>query len=121
MKRSGPLRRTPLKRTGSLKRTQAMTSHPTARRRSEGATGRSGIPEAVRHEVMMRDGRCVAPRLVPEVLCWGESDPHHVKRKSQGGEDTTKNLIALCRAHHDWVHAHPDRSVSLGLLKRAWQ
>jgi hypothetical protein len=114
VKRSGPLRRvTPLKRTGSLKRSQSMSKHPTARR--------SGIPEAIRHEVMIRDGRCVAPRLVPEVLCWGESDPHHVKRRSQGGEDTAENLIVLCRAHHDWVHAHPDRSVSLGLLKRAWQ
>jgi hypothetical protein len=26
--------------------------------------------------------------------------------------------VTLCRAHHDWVHAYPESSRNLGLLKR---
>lgn len=122
MKRSGPPKRlTPLRRSGWLKRSEAMARHPTARRRSAGSPGRSGVPKDVRQEVMMRDGGCVAMRMIPEVLCWGPCDPHHIHRRSQGGQDTPENLVVLCRAHHDWVHANPLRSMSLGLLKRSWE
>lgn len=28
-------------------------------------------------------------------------DHHHVQKRSQGGDDTLDNVIALCREHHD--------------------
>jgi hypothetical protein len=37
--------------------------------------------------------------------------------RSQGGKDTLDDLIAVCRSHHDWIHAHPARSYEIGLLR----
>ncbi len=31
-------------------------------------------------------------------------DIHHITYKSQGGSDEVKNLIALCRVHHEQAH-----------------
>ena len=31
---------------------------------------------------------------------------HHIIYRSQGGEDTSGNLITLCAKHHDLIHAH---------------
>src|ERR1017187_9782732 len=31
---------------------------------------------------------------------------HHIIYRSQGGEDSLANLMALCYHHHDMVHAH---------------
>lgn len=33
--------------------------------------------------------------------CSGGLDPHHIKTKGSGGNDELKNLISLCRYHHD--------------------
>lgn len=38
------------------------------------------------------------------------SPPHHVRFRSQGGEDLSENLISLCIHCHDLIHAR-------GLLK----
>ena len=101
MKRSGPIkRRTPLKRSSGLK------------------AKRQGIPSDVRSRVAIRDGGCRGRTLIPELSCWGRLDPHHILRRSQGGQDTPDNLVTLCRAHHDWVHAYPETSRTLGLLRR---
>lgn len=44
------------------------------------------------------------------------TDPHHRKRKSQGGLDTLANLLDLCRdCHHD-VHHEPKRARRYGYL-----
>lgn len=101
MKRSGPIkRRTPLKRSSGLK------------------AKRQGIPTDVRSRVFLRDGGCRGRALIPDLSCWGKLDPHHILRRSQGGQDTLDNLVTLCRAHHDWVHAYPESSRNLGLLRR---
>ena len=101
MKRSGPIqRRTPLKKSSGLK----------AKRR--------GLDTDVRSQVFIRDGGCRGRALIPELSCWGRLDPHHILRRSQGGQDSPDNLVTLCRAHHDWVHGNPESSRNLGLLKR---
>lgn len=101
MKRSGPIKRkTPLKRT------------PIARSK------RKGLDESIRAVVFLRDKGCKGSASIPLLSCWGRLDPHHVLRKSQGGQDSPENLVTLCRAHHDWVHANPEASRQLGLLKR---
>lgn len=60
--------------------------------------------EAWRHrvvELVARDhGACRVP--------WcGRSahDPHHLVKRSAGGTDALRNLVLLCRAHHDWTDA----------------
>lgn len=43
---------------------------------------------------------------------------HHVRRRSQGGADDPSNLLMVCRADHDWIHANPEKARELGLLAR---
>lgn len=78
-----------------------------------------GVPKDVLAEVIGRDCGCVARSIVLETRCWGEIDPHHVLPKGRGGKDTADNLICLCRAHHDWVHNHPEASYALNFLRRS--
>ncbi len=100
MKRSAPLRRTPLKRGGPIK-----------------SKGKShAVPKDIYAQVVARDNGCAARTAVREISCDGRLDPHHIQRRSQGGADTVENLVTLCRAHHRWVHEHPALSKSLGLL-----
>jgi 5-methylcytosine-specific restriction endonuclease McrA len=121
VKRSGPLRRvTPLRRSAPLRASQPPRSangaadSRSARRKRNTAPG---VPADIYQAVAARDWGCRAERLVPSVRCWGRLDPHHVHRRSQGGQDTVENLILLCRAHHSWVHEHPADSAALGLLR----
>lgn len=105
------MKRTPLKRKTELKRGQPI-------KRGKPITKRSrAVPKDVYAQVLARDGGCVARLLVPEIRCQGRIDPHHALMRSQGGKDTLEDLIAVCRAHHDWIHNHPARSYELGLLR----
>ncbi len=121
MKRSGPLRRlTPLRTRSALTRSKPLERSVSDQlRRTSRKRKALGVPKPIREQVLARDLGCRALRLVPEVRCWGPVDPHHVLRRSQGGEDTVENLISVCRAHHDWIHQHPARSYELDLLRRS--
>lgn len=44
------------------------------------------------------------------------SDKHHIKRRSQGGDNSLWNLIHLCAICHRWAHDHPAEAVKVGLL-----
>ncbi len=77
------------------------------------------IPDSIRIEVLTRDQfRCRKcgwntqdrrkedPRQLLEL--------HHLDYHSEGGSNTTDNLITLCNVHHDDVHRmHIDRSELL--------
>jgi hypothetical protein len=41
---------------------------------------------------------------------------HHRIRRSQGGKDTSENMITLCHACHTWVHQNPMAARRTGLL-----
>lgn len=86
----------------------------------------------VRAEVFERDGyRCQTNRIASElttvmpddwpVCSWWRIDPHHRQRQGHGGEDTPRNVDTTCRAHHDWIHAHPALATELGLPVRPVQ
>ena len=88
------MKRSPLRRTGRLRQRSRTNSnrHRDVRLRSEYMLGK----------------RC-------EFCGAAKPDPHHIA----GGAprvDSISNLIALCRAHHDWCHADP----ILGRL-RCWE
>jgi hypothetical protein len=51
-----------------------------------------------------RDGVCLWG-LFAKDGCSGPIDPHHIKTSGSGGKDCLKNLICLCRKHHDQAHA----------------
>ena len=44
---------------------------------------------------------------------------HHRKRRSQGGDDTPTNVIAIPDELHAWIHENPEKAYQLGLLVRS--
>ena len=59
--------------------------------------------EQLREQVLRRDGsgcQCCGARLNLEV--------HHKEFRSQGGDDSEENLIALCAGCHALVHCCSD-------------
>ena len=98
------MKRTPLKRTGF--KAKSKKTKP--------------VPLEVYQDVLARDMGCRGAGIIP-IACFGRIDPHHIKRRSQGGLDTLDNLISLCRGHHSWVHEHPEESYELGFLKHGWE
>jgi hypothetical protein len=64
------------------------------------------MPDVVYWEVMDRDRGCTAHRagFALDVACSGRLHVHHIRLRSQGGEDDPTNLTVLCDLHHRWVH-----------------
>lgn len=45
-------------------------------------------------------------------------DVHEILTRGRGGSIVDRdNLIPLCRAHHEWVTAHPVEAEELGLVR----
>jgi hypothetical protein len=66
----------------------------------------TGLPDALRHEVLTRDGfRC---RWCGATNQGG--DLHHIDYRRGYSYDRADNLITLCRAHHSFVHGIPNAS-----------
>lgn len=106
-----------MKRT-ALARGTALARRTPLHRAALPARGRSkmppSIPLAVRREVRARSGgRC-------EVCAQPAVHMHHRKLRSQGGRHEAVNLLHLCAACHEGVHANPGRSYSLGLIVPGW-
>ena len=72
-----------------------------------------------RAEVIERSqGRCEV--VLGTSACTSQgTQAHHIRRRSQGGQDTAENLIWICAAHHTWVHANPATAEHYGLLRRS--
>lgn len=65
---------------------------------------------------------CAASEIVPEVQCAGKLDPHEPLTRARGGSITDPgNLLWICRQHHSWLHAHPERAHEVGLLRHSWE
>lgn len=63
-------------------------------------------------------GQCEGRTMV----CTGVAEAvHHRLRRSQGGKHEPENLLALCTACHNWVHANPLAACEKGLLLKAQQ
>jgi hypothetical protein len=59
------------------------------------------IPPALRREVLRRDGgRCQVPGCRHATYV----DVHHLRPRSDGGQNTRENLVTLCCAHHAALH-----------------
>lgn len=82
-------RSTPLRRTGRLKRKAPLRAENAERKR--------------RLRAEQFGTRADAVRLLPCVICGASPcDPAHVKSRGAGG--TRRDLVPLCRAHHDEQH-----------------
>ena len=95
------MKRTPLKRTGSLKRSPMKKKHKTD----------SGWVKA-RAQVLKRSGgRCEARWAG----CQGVvHHVHHKQRRSQGGTNEMSNLLACCFHCHHEIHHNILKAKELG-------
>lgn len=108
--RSSPLKRTPIKRTGFLRRTGRLPAESAKRK----------VVRGQRKKMLAEfySDTCIAAELLPDVRCGGPLDPHEPLTRARGGSITDpENLVWICRAHHDYCHDHPIEATELGLLK----
>jgi hypothetical protein len=130
------VRRTPLRpgRAELERRTELRRDTPAAR---AFADQRSRLPakserrlredperERLRQLVRERDGwRCQGADKMPDVACQGPLDVDAICPEGvmPGAHLTASNLHVLCRAHHDWKHAHAVEAAAVGLRRWSWQ
>lgn len=56
---------------------------------------------------------------VGEAGCHGRAvDVHEPLTRARGGSITDPgNMVAVCRACHDWIHGHPEAATERGWLR----
>lgn len=66
----------------------------------------SAIPAKVRADVLrLSGGRCEVMVTTAQSSCTGRVEHlHHKRLRSQGGANTTENLLAVCHACHGEIH-----------------
>lgn len=129
MKRSPlPPRKTPLLRSTKPLKRSAIKRKPREPGEPRREKQRKYRPDAardawwrkVRAYVMGRAGhRCEA--RVPGVCTGAAEHAHHIRLRSQGGEDAEHNLLAVCHPCHAHIHANPAESYANGWLRRSWE
>lgn len=62
-------------------------------------------PKMLKWVVEERDRVCMYGFFRDDPCQFG-LDPHHIVPRSAGGGDISKNLITLCRRHHDMAEEH---------------
>lgn len=122
MKRGGPLKRkTPLTAGGPLTRSAGLRRAPLARvsskRRSEAQERRD-----VNAEVIARDGGCVPRLRGAPGACFGPLAAHEVLKRSAGGSHLDpRNCVAACSFHNGWIEDNPKAARALGLVRSSWE
>ena len=101
----------------SLKRsTKPMKRKRMKRSRPDPERGVEFSDEVKGHVRRRSGGRCEAHCTK---ACHGTIQHfHHRLMRSQGGKGTIDNCLGVCRACHDFVHAHPVESYLRGWLIR---
>lgn len=108
-----------MKRGGFLKRKTPLP-YMSAKRRGELKAYQLAKAEVFRRaEDSYGNPQCQLQAALPTVLCAGPLDPHHVYIQSRHPErrNDPDAMQVACRAHHDYVHAHPAESMESGLIR----
>lgn len=126
MKRSGPLRRkTPLRSTPPPVGIAPIPGRKARlRARSRKTVAEADQRNDVRFAALVRAGwRCEATSKVPAVSCGGPLDVDEIVPRGVRpvGHLDPDNVQVLCRAHHEWKHAHPTEAAAVGLRRWSWE
>lgn len=114
MKRSAPLRRTPIRRKPSKVRAGAQPDTVRVRKRS-------GMAEARRESFGRSGGLCALCVAGNSVVVSVATDAHHRKLRSQGGKDEAANLLPVCSwHHHSVIHGYPEVAKEQGWIVPMW-
>lgn len=73
------------------------------------------VPTAVRRQVAARARGLCEARWSPDCMNGGVH-AHHKRRRSQGGQDTTQNLLWVCTPCHLLIHDRIEEAVTRGFL-----
>ncbi len=113
LRRGKGLKRTPLKPSkGNLGASRRRLSPFSTKRRKYQAEFHAAS-EAVRY----RSGAMCEARI--ENVCTVRAiHVHHRLMRSSGGGNQVANLLHLCRACHEFIHAHPEWSRERGFILR---
>jgi len=122
VKRGKPMKRTPLKRSGGLKRGSPLKVR-SKKREAEYVERRKLVAK------MLDDHRyCQACPVFARhdgVIAYtrrGSVDIHELVRRSQGGSILDEsNCIAVCRECHVRIGNYPQLAFELGLAKHGWE
>lgn len=126
MKRSPLKRKSPLKQGDKpLKRTEFRSKRKAPKPRSKlkpvsekRARENRERREVKKQMVAERGDRCQWPEGCPREAV----DAHEVKKRSRGGSITDpENIVLLCREHHDFTEAEPEKAAAMGLLRHSWE
>lgn len=117
------MKRTPLQRTGWLRRLWR-----SKKRQREDVAYRTFKAERMKHHTMCQTCGMLLYGNTTHRKGWlglpgrygRATDLHHIIPLSDwpDGRMVANNVLCVCRACHDWIHANPKRSYELGLLKR---
>lgn len=80
----------------------------------------ASLSKSAQRSVRARDRTCRAAEHLPDE-CSERHDIHHILPRSMGGRNRQKNLLYVCRHHHDLIHDHRHQAVAVaaGLLRLA--
>lgn len=71
--------------------------------------------EKQRRYVLARNGGYCEAHI--ESVCAGRAEhAHHLRMRSQGGDDTPGNLLAVCAPCHEHIHHNPEWAYGAGFL-----
>lgn len=128
MKRGKPLKRTPLARKSPMKGSATRRSKRPVRQVSAKRDSEREERNEVRQEAMLRarwqcEARALRVMHHSWPSCSGPLDVDEIIARSAwpGGHLILGNVQVLCRAHHDWKHAHPEMAKSLGMTRESWE
>lgn len=89
---------------------------PLARQSAKGAAREAEHQAAAKVRREQVRGRCEGDTPACPTRDHQGHHAHHVKLRSQGGDNSPENLRWLCFDAHDWVHRNIDAARELGLL-----
>jgi hypothetical protein len=111
------MKRVPLERRTELARGGPPRRQTGLRRNGTWVNHRppKAVASAIRVAVYDRDGHRCRLRGSTAGPCIGGLTVHHLRKESQGGRWTMRNLLTLCQGHNGWVETERLLSVAWGL------